>query len=111
MVKNDDEFALLYSSNPPNHEQISIEVTLFSSAPVLSHIYCMEGRAVTYKILQLACPQSIVLIEWMLVRHGLESGDFLFLGDDFLGCVVEDGFHCFYLVFYAGLKRKERNVH
>ena len=29
MVKN-DEFALLYSSNPPNHEQISIEVTLFS---------------------------------------------------------------------------------
>ena len=70
----------------------------------------MKG-IVAYKILQLARPQSIVLVEWMLVRHGLESGDFLFLGDDFLGCVVEDGFHCFYLVFYAGLKRKERNVH
>ena len=95
MVKNDDEFALLYSSNPPNHEQISIEVTLFSSAPVLTYIYRMGGRIMTYKILQLACPQSIVLVEWMLVRHRFESGDFLFLGDDFLGCVVENGFHWF----------------
>ena len=54
----------------------------------------MKG-IVAYKILQLARPQSIVLVEWMLVRHGLESGDFLFLGDDFLGCVVENGFHWF----------------
>lgn len=44
MVKNDEEFALLYSSNPPNHEQISIEVTLFSSAPVLTYIYRMGER-------------------------------------------------------------------
>ena len=94
MVKNDDEFALLYSSNPPNHEQISIEVTLLSIS-TSTHIYHMGARVVAYKVLQLARPQSIVLVEWMLVRHGLESGDFLFLGDDFLGCVVENGFHWF----------------
>ena len=39
----------------------------------------------------------------MLVRHGLETGDFLFLGDDFLRCGVEGGFY--FLVCLARYKR------
>lgn len=94
MVKNEVEVAvsLLYSSRPPNHAQRTIEVTYFVN-PVFPAAAPENKKENTNQILQLTRPHPIILVERMLIRYGLETRDFLLLGEDLLGCVVENGFH------------------
>lgn len=48
----------------------------------------------TNQVLQLASPQCIILVEWMLVRHSLQAEDFLLLSEDLDGGIVENGLDC-----------------
>lgn len=52
----------------------------------------------THKILQLAGPQSVVLVEGVLINNCLQTGNFLLLGNDLLGDIVEHRLHCGKLV-------------
>lgn len=47
------------------------------------------------QVLELTRPQAIVLIEWVLVSHGLQAEDFLLLGIDFRSRIIEDGLDYF----------------
>jgi len=47
------------------------------------------------QVLELAGPQPIVLIEWVLVSHGLQAENLLLLGIDFRSRIVQDGFDYF----------------
>lgn len=35
-----------------------------------------------YEILQVARPDTVVLVEWVLVSHGFQAGDFFLLRED-----------------------------
>lgn len=48
----------------------------------------------TNQILQLAGPQSVVLIEGVLVNNSLQTSHFLLLCNDLLGDIVKHGLHC-----------------
>lgn len=47
----------------------------------------------TNQILEFPRPQPVVPVERVLVGHSLEPGDFLFLRENFRGCVIQDGFY------------------
>lgn len=56
----------------------------------------MAGK--TDQVLQLTGPQSVIFVEGVLINHGLQTCDLLFLSNDLLGDIVKHRLHCESLV-------------
>lgn len=90
MVKNEAEPVFLYSSSPPSHAHNSIDVTCLENQQ-----FSLDTRPkAANKILQLSRPHSVVLVERVLVRHGLEPRDLISLSDNLSSRIVEKWLHC-----------------
>lgn len=66
------------------------------------------GATKTNQILKFARPGRIVLVEWVLVGQGPQTGDLLFLSNDFHGSFIEDGLD--YLFQYQVNRNATRGI-
>lgn len=56
------------------------------------------------QVLELARPQTIVLIEWVLISNSLQAEDLLLLGIDLRSRIIQDGLDCVNQISRAVIK-------